>query len=167
MENFLFEAITQLVVHKVEFVICGGIACILHGSKRTSFDLDISVSMNEKNLQKIISTAKLMNWVPRVPEPIEYILDPQKRKEWIEEKGARVFTLNSSDGFLQIDVFLTYPISFELLKKDAVLFEVDGIRFPVSSIQHLLQAKKSIESKRREDVYDIEMLEEIIYGNRI
>jgi pseudouridine-5'-phosphate glycosidase len=47
MENFLFDAIACLAKAGVDFVICGGVACILQGSNRNSFDLDISVDMNE------------------------------------------------------------------------------------------------------------------------
>ncbi len=55
MENFLFDAITGLAKAGVDFVICGGVACILQGSNRNSFDLDISVDMNEVNLKKLIN----------------------------------------------------------------------------------------------------------------
>jgi hypothetical protein len=163
MENFLFDAIACLAKAGVDFVICGGVACILQGSNRNSFDLDISVDMNETNLKKLINVAKEKQWVPRVPEPIENILDPLKRKQWIKEKMARVFTLNSPDGLLQIDIFLTYPIGFEELKKGADIFAVEDIQFKVSSKQHLVKAKKLIENKRNQDMYDIQMLEELLH----
>jgi len=166
MENFLFDAITRLTTSGVDFVICGGVACILQGSNRNSFDLDISVAMTKDNLVKLAALTKEMKWIPRAPVSIDNIIDPSIRKQWIEEKGARVFTLNSSDGLLQIDIFLTYPISFDDLKKEADLFDIDGIRFPVSSIKHLIQAKKLIENKRKQDVYDIGILEEILHGDR-
>lgn len=166
MENFLFDAITRLAKTGFDFVICGGVACILQGSNRNSFDLDISVDMNEANLKKLINVAKERQWVPRVPEPLENILDPRKRKQWIKEKMARVFTLNSPDGLLQIDIFLTYPIGFEELKKEADIFVVEDIQFKVSSKQHLLKAKKLIENKRKQDIYDIQMLEELIHETR-
>lgn len=54
MENFLFDAIARLAKVGVDFVICGGVACILQGSNRNSFDLDISIDMNEANLKKLI-----------------------------------------------------------------------------------------------------------------
>ena len=166
MENFLFDAIASLAKAGVDFIICGGIACILQGSNRNSFDLDISVDLDEKNLKKLVTVAKKKQWTPRVPEPIENILVPSKRKQWIEEKHARVFTLNSPDGLLQIDIFLTYPIGFEELKKEADVFEVDGIHFKVSSLHHLLTAKKLIENKRKQDLYDIEMLEELLHETK-
>lgn len=166
MENFLFDAIARLTKAGVDFVICGGIACILQGSSRNSFDLDISVDMKEENLKKLVNVAKEMRWIPRVPEPIENFINPLKRKHWIKEKQARVFTLNASDGLLQIDIFLTYPFSFKELNKEADVFEVEGIRFKVSSKQHLLKAKKLIEKKRRQDLYDIDILEELLHGNR-
>ncbi len=166
MENFLFDAIVHLVKAGVDFVICGGVACILQGSNRNSFDLDISISMEEENLRRFITLARELKWTPRAPEPIENFLNPDKRSQWVEEKNARVFTLNSPDGLLQLDIFLTYQIGFEELDKDADVFEVDGFRFKVSSIEHLIKAKKVIKEKRRQDLYDIGMLEEILHDKR-
>lgn len=167
MENFLFDAIALLSRRSVDFIICGGVACILQGSNRNSFDLDISLEMSETNLGRFVSVAREMHWIPRAPEPIENLLDPLKRKEWIEVKQARVFTLNAPDGFLQIDVFLDYPIAHWELAREADTFEIDGIEFKVSSIKHLLQAKRLIEDKRKQDRYDIEMLEDILNGRKV
>ncbi|MGE5342325.1 MAG: hypothetical protein ACM3SY_12685 [Candidatus Omnitrophota bacterium] len=166
MENFLFDAIVELIKGNVDFVVCGGIACFLQGSDRNSFDLDIAVDLNDDNLRRLIAVAKRMAWIPRIPEPIENIMDPIKRKEWVDEKAARVFTLNATNGLLQIDVFLTYPIDFPELKKDANIFNIEDIEFRVSSIPHLIKAKRLIETKRRQDLYDIEVLEEMLHGNK-
>lgn len=159
----MFEAIKQLAFAGIEFVICGGMAGVLHGSDRNTMDIDIHFEMGEENLKKLVSAAKQQDWVPRIPAPIEDLLDPLKRRAWQEEKGALVYTLQSRDGLLQIDVFLDYPIAFEELSKQADIFEIDGVRFKVSSIPHLIEAKKAIESKRRQDIYDIQVLEELLH----
>ena len=44
---------------------------------------------------------------------------------------------------------------------EADIFDIEGIRFKVSSIPHLIKAKRSIEPKRRQDIYDIQVLEEL------
>lgn len=162
MENFLFETLSKIVLADVDFIICGGIACILQGSNRNSFDLDLNLDMSDNNLRKFIYLAKESNWIPRVPEPLESLLNPIIREKWIREKNAKVYTLNSKNSLLQIDIFLTYPIKFEELNKDASIFKVDNIKFKVSSIAHLIKAKKLITNKRRQDLFDIEILEELL-----
>jgi hypothetical protein len=161
MKNFLFEAIKRLAEAKIDFVICGGVAGVLHGSDRNTMDLDIYFNMSEDNLKKLIEVAKQEDWTPRNPEPLDNLLDPQKRQEWMEEKNAIVYTLQSREGLLQIDVFLNYPIGFGELSREADIFDIEGIRFKVSSIPHLIKAKRSIEPKRRQDIYDIQVLEEL------
>ena len=165
MKNLLFEAIKKLAKENVDFVICGGIACILQGSDRNSLDLDLNINMSQINLTNLVNVAQEMGWKPRVPVPIEDLMDGNKRKQWIEEKNALVFTLLSNDGMLQIDIFLSYPIGFETLKKDANIFEIDDIKFAVSSKEHLIQAKESINPKRQQDDYDINILKKIIKEN--
>lgn len=161
MKNFLFEAIKRLRERKIDFIVCGGVANVLHGSDRNTMDLDIYVDLTEQNLTKLIEVAREQRWMPRAPEPIENLLISEKRNQWIEKKNARVFTLQSEEGLLQIDIFLHYPIPFSELNADADVFQVQGIDFKVSSIPHLLKVKRMIEPKRRNDIYDIEILEEL------
>jgi hypothetical protein len=161
MKNFLFEAIKRLREREIDFIVCGGVANVLHGSDRNTMDLDIYVDLNEHNLAKLIEVSKEQCWMPRAPEPIENLLITEKRNQWIEEKNARVFTLQSEEGLLQIDIFLHYPIPFSQLNADADVFQVQGLDFKVSSIPHLLKVKRMIEPKRRNDIYDIEILEEL------
>jgi hypothetical protein len=39
------RALTALAEHQVDFVICGGLACFIHGSSRNTQDIDICVRM--------------------------------------------------------------------------------------------------------------------------
>jgi len=56
-------------------LFAGGGASVLHGSDRNTFDLDIYVDLTDKNLNKLIQVAKEQRWIPRVPEPIEHLLN--------------------------------------------------------------------------------------------
>jgi len=44
------EILRRLVERGVDFVVVGGIAAVLHGSARNTFDLDISFATDEANL---------------------------------------------------------------------------------------------------------------------
>lgn len=158
MGNFLFDVIRDLLNYKVEFVLCGGLACVLHGSDRTTFDIDILVRMERRNLERLIQFAKDRGLNPRVPEPIEHLMLPEKRREWIRGKGALVYTLTSQDGLVQLDIFLDYPIPFEDLVRRADLFEAEGYMIPVASVEDMLEAKQQIREKRPQDLQDIAFL---------
>lgn len=50
MENYLKEMLVTLVDAGVEFVVGGGVVCVLHGVERVTLDLDVAVQMNAPNL---------------------------------------------------------------------------------------------------------------------
>jgi len=151
-----------LARNRVDFVLCGGVACILHGISRVTSDLDICVRMDGENLERLIRAAKELELTPRVPEPLESLLDADRRRNWIEEKRAMVFTLLSPDSPLQLDIFLQYPIKYDALKASANTMEVEGLKFSVSSKQHLVEAKRRIQPPRKTDLRDIEDLIELM-----
>ena len=107
---------------------------------------------------------KKLKLQPRIPEPIENILDADKRKNWIEEKHALVYTLLTEFGDFQIDLFLVYPISFASLQKNADEFDIDGIKIKVSSIQDLITAKEKVYPLRDKDQFDLKQLKELLHA---
>lgn len=88
----LREIIISLSDAKVDFVIAGGVACVLHGVERFTLDLDIAVNLTPKNLGRFLSVMKTQRLIPRVPVQPESLLDPEVRRMMIEEKNALVFT---------------------------------------------------------------------------
>ncbi|HWA06333.1 MAG TPA: hypothetical protein VG961_07275 [Ignavibacteria bacterium] len=151
-----------MTTNKVEFVVCGGVACFLHGVDRATFDLDISISISSDNINKVIYTAKLLGLKPRIPEPIENLLDQVKRELWIKDKGALVYTLIVPDSIIQLDIFLTYPKSYEELQQNAVIMNIKGIDVAVSSREDLIYAKSKVQPSRKKDQDDIAELKRII-----
>nr|HPQ54813.1 nucleotidyl transferase AbiEii/AbiGii toxin family protein [Spirochaetota bacterium] len=63
--NHLKEIITTLSESDVDFIICGGVALVLHGIERMTMDLDLSVDLREQNLQRFIDAMKKLGLVPR------------------------------------------------------------------------------------------------------
>ena len=153
--QLLIHALEKLCEAKVEFVVCGGVACVLHGCQRTTLDLDLNVSLAPDNLERLLAALKILGLSPRVPVPMDSFLDPRQRQQWIDTKGALVFTVQSPDGLLQIDIFLVYPIAYSDLRAEAVTVQVKGSTIAVSSVGHLIAAKDAIEFKRPKDLQDL------------
>lgn len=153
--------IKALAENHVKFVVCGGIACVMHGVDRNTYDVNVSVDLEKQNLQKIINISREFNLLPRIPEPAENLLNDEIRNSWIENKGALVYTFISPDSPLQMDIFLRYPISFDelYLKSDKVI--IDNIQVPISSIEDLIFAKKQVEPMRDKDKTDIADLKKL------
>lgn len=164
MKNQLLDLVKSLSQNDVKYVVCGGIACVLHGVERNTYDVDISLDMNHANIMKIIEIAKKFNLQPRIPEPIENLLDETKRNNWIQNKGAIVYTLVAQDSPLQMDVFLKYPKTYDELARKADNVIIDGIKIPVSSIDDLILAKNAVSPMRDKDRTDILELKKINEG---
>lgn len=158
----LFDLLKELSAAEVKYVICGGVACVLHGVERSTYDIDLSVSFDKSNLEKIISVTRKFGLKPRIPEPVENLFDENIRKEWYEKKNALVYTFVSSNSPLQLDIFLNYPRTYEELTENAHLIVIDNISINVSSPEDLLFVKKLINPLRDKDITDIKELEKII-----
>ena len=85
-DNLLRQTLTALVDAKVHFVVCGGVACILQGVARSTHDLDVRVALEDAELQRLVEVARSLGLRPRIPEPLEALLDPERRRVWSEEK---------------------------------------------------------------------------------
>lgn len=134
---------------------------MLQGCDRTTIDLDLNVSLDTPNLQKAISVLHDLGMIPRIPEPMSALLSPEKRASWVREKNAIVYTVLSPDGKVQVDLFLNYPIPFSDLRAASDAIEMGGASYRVSSVKHLLEAKRRIDPPRDKDLLDIRMLEEL------
>lgn len=162
--NLLQAALLALADRGVDFVVCGGVACVLHGVARTTHDLDVSVALDDSNLRGVVDAARVLGLVPRIPEPVEALLDPERRRAWIEEKNALVYTLLAPSGTFALDVFLSYPVDFPGLRSRADRYEIAGREILVSSKADLVAAKRAVRPPRKQDLRDIEDLLELLRG---
>lgn len=159
--NDLFELLKAISNAGISYVVCGGIACVLHGVERATYDLDVAVAFDKGNLEKLLDLTKAFGLIPRMPEPVTNLFDESTRNKWINEKGAVVYTFVSDKSPLQLDIFLQYPISFDLLLMNSETFVIDDIRITTSSISDLITAKSSMPDMREKDIYDIRELEKL------
>jgi len=54
MLNQLKDVFASLQNHKVKYIVIGGIASVLHGVPRATFDLDILIEASTKNTQRML-----------------------------------------------------------------------------------------------------------------
>ncbi|MBX7149964.1 nucleotidyltransferase family protein [bacterium] len=144
----------------LDYVVVGGIAVNLHGYARMTADLDIFVSLNDEDVLRFIKIVKRIGYVPRIPVAIEDFAVEANRKQWMLEKNMKVFSVVKPNSPLDhVDVLLEQIISFNELKKNAVIMKMDGISIPVASISHMIKLKKH--AGRDRDLLDIKYLEKI------
>jgi predicted nucleotidyltransferase len=167
MNNHLKEIIISLAAAEIKFVICGGVAVVLHGVERLTMDIDLAVSMETDNLSAMINVMHDIDMTPRVPVPAETLLDPDMRKIMVQEKNALVFTfIDIKNPYRQVDIFLQNENLYQEIIRDSSVVEICGYKISVISIEKLIQMKKEVNPPREKDLSDIRELMKIMdYNN--
>lgn len=144
----------------VEFIVGGGMACVLHGVERLTMDVDVAVMMKERNWERLVAVTEKLGMIPRVPLNPRSLIDPEVRRVVLDEKKAIVFTFLHPDlTSLQLDVFLRPDLAYEALLPDAWWINLEGRKIRVLSPSRLLDLKKAIQPPRPKDLLDIAALE--------
>jgi len=160
-ELMFYEKVFQIFaeVH-LEYVVIGGIAVNLQGFSRATGDLDIIILLNDEELHKFIGAVQRMGFVPRLPVNLEDLANSKKRKEWIQQKNMKVFSVyNPAQVMEVIDVMIDVPVDIDRIFQRRVWMDFQNIRLPVASIPDLIALKKVAGRKR--DIIDIEALRKI------
>jgi len=160
--GLLGEYLLALARAEVDYVVCGGVACILHGVDRVTADLDLAVELSSENVGRFVDVAEQFELQPRVPVRIADLADERQRQRWINEKQARVMTLVHAKLPFQVDILLAYPIAYDQLKAHATVATYGDSRFHISSPEHLIEAKRSVQPLRKVDEHDIAELQRIL-----
>lgn len=130
---------------KVEYLLIGGYAVILHGYKRTTHDMDVWIAVNHTNPQKII----------RALDAYGFDVDGMDEKIFTEERSIVRF----GDEPLMIEVVTTIGgVEFDDCYKRAEIAYLAGIEVPLMSLKDLRINKAA--SGRPKDLIDLEHLPE-------
>lgn len=148
------EILRRLVERGVDFVVIGGIAAVLHGSARNTFDLDICFATDDVNLTALgdVLTA-LGARLKGVDENVPFVPDGRTLRQ------VELLTLVTSLGELDV---LTKPAgapTYRDLRRNADRYDLGGFNVSVASINDLIAMKQA--TGRPKDLLDIEELEAI------
>ncbi len=78
MKNHLTEILLALADARVDFVVAGGVAAVLHGVERVTMDLDLAVDLRPENVQAFLR-----------------VMRPRSRR-WFGKKGRWCFRSSTS-----------------------------------------------------------------------
>jgi hypothetical protein len=143
------ELIDSLVEKRVDFVIIGGVALVLHGSSRVTQDLDICYSRDPENLERL--AAALLPFRPslRGASPgLPFTLDARTLHSGLN------FTLTALPGDIDILGEVAGVGGYEQVAADAVSMEVYGHPVQVMSLSALERAKQA--AGRLKDLADLD-----------
>ncbi len=157
---FYLKIFEELNKSGVKYLVIGGIAVNLHGYDRLTGDIDIMMSFSPENVDKFVSFAENLGFKSKTPVSIKDLADGDKRRMWIEEKNAKVFTIYNPKNMLEsIDVMIMEYIDFEKAFKKAVFAQAGDLKIPLVSIDDLIKLKEI--AGRERDISDIRALQVI------
>ena len=154
------EIISALLEADVDFIVGGGVACVLHGVERVTMDVDIAVATDPENFSRFIGVMEDLGLKPRVPVDPRTLLDDRVLYNIINEKHALVFSFLDPDlPTRHVDIFLRNDLNHEALSPHVETVQFRGRVLKVVSKQKLLDIKLAISPPRTKDRIDIEFLQ--------
>ena len=157
---YYFDELSEFYRQEVDYLVVGGLAVNLYGIPRVTQDIDILISFEKKNIEKLIDILKRLDYLPRVPVDPMLLADPHTRKTWIKEKHMKVFSLyHKHNNFRVIDIMILTPVSYKAAKLNRTTVDVKGIKIHLIGLDDLIKMKKV--SGREQDLSDIEAIEKL------
>ena len=154
----LFNALNDA---RVQYVVVGGLATVLHGYARMTADVDLVINLEPAEAEKAVNALLRLGLKPRLPvDPMQFA-NAETRAVWIKEKHMLVFSFYDPANPLRIvDLFVHEPIPFKDLSQRAVTMNIDGTPVPVCDIADLIELKRR--AARPRDIDDIAHLQELL-----
>ncbi|MDQ6835361.1 MAG: nucleotidyltransferase [Actinomycetota bacterium] len=144
----------QLVVARVEFVVIGGIAAVLHGSAQATFDLDVCYATNPGNLETLGQV--LLNLHARlkgVDEQLPFVPDARTLSQ------TEVLTMVTDAGELDVLARPAGSQGYAALRSRAERFDIGAVTVLVASVEDLIAMKRA--AGRTKDLAAAEELQAI------
>lgn len=154
----LFDALNSA---QVRYVVVGGLATVLHGHARLTADVDLVIDLSPEGARRAIETLTALGFRPRAPVEALGFVDPAIRRQWVVDKGMRVFAMwDPANPMREVDLFAEHPVDFEGLWERSEVIELSQTVVRVASIPDLIRLKRL--AGRPQDLADIEALEIIL-----
>ena len=143
MLNRLQSVFKSFQSHDVRYVIIGGIAAVLHGVPRATFDLDILIEATETNVARLLQALREAGFGTADLVDVQGIL----------ENEITIF-----NDRVRIDVLTTAPgLTFEAAWERCETMDYQGQKFRVASRQDVIASKRAV--GRPKDLEDIRILD--------
>lgn len=143
MLNRLQEVFASFQQHQVRYIVIGGIAAVLHGVPRATFDLDILIEATPENAQRLLDAL---------------LAARLGTASLISAEGLLANEITVFNDRVRIDVQTSTPgISFENAWQNRETMNYQGQAFYVLSKPDLIASKRA--AGREVDLQDVHLLE--------
>ena len=145
---------------KVRYLVVGGIAAILHGVDRFTWDVDLSVELTTANLTRLADALEPIGFERRVPAPVLGLADPKTRRLWVQQRNMKVYSFIERKAPTRvIDVMVTPLRNFDQVYRRRTMIRSGSVSIPLVPVDILVELKRA--AGRPEDLFDIKALKEL------
>lgn len=143
MLNRLQDVFKSFQKHKVKYIVIGGVASVLHGVPRATFDVDILIKADDKNAQRLLDALVDVGFGTATMTSAKDIV------------ANEITVFNDK---VRIDVQTSTPgVSFRDAWKHHKTIVYGGQKFFILSKEDLIKSKRA--SGRDVDLEDVRLLE--------
>ena len=136
----LNQLLKNLLSYKLDFLIIGGFASVVHGSSHVTKDLDITMLISQENIDKLRLALKDLN--------PQHRMNPSHKPSFLEEpKNLHALNniyLETTAGILDVVTLDKSFGSFEDLKSRALTVSLFGFNCLVLSLDDLIRVKEKM-----------------------
>lgn len=126
----------------VKYVVVGGCAVVLHGYYRTTHDIDLLVDSSAENIRKLKKAFQEVFKSDEISEIRDVDIDQYAVVRFAPEFEEIVVDLIGKIG----------TIDFKTAIQDVEEIELEGIKIPVCGLATLIETKKGVRPKDKEDL---------------
>ena len=145
-KSTLARACLLLNEHEAHYVLVGGLAVQLWGSSRATKDIDVLIEPTVENARRVLDAI------------VELTGSWGLARDLLAEDVAKRPVTIIGDRPLVAILTVAFKVHYAEAARDATVFEVDGVKIPTASIEHLIASKQT---GRLRDAADVEELLDI------
>ncbi len=126
---------------KVKYIVVGGCAVILHGYRRTTYDIDLLVDPSLENIRRLKKVFREVFQSDEASEIRDVDIEQYAVVRFVPESEEIVIDLIGKIG----------KVNFETAMKDIEEVELEGVKIPVCGLSTLIETKKRVRPKDKEE----------------
>lgn len=132
------EIVAALDLHKVRYVVIGGLGAVLHGSPIVTQDADICPARDRENLDRLAAALRELKARLRVAGVPEGIPFPY---EGAFLSNVQLLNLSTPFGDLDLSYEPAGTTGYGDLERNAVIYEIAGRKVAVASLDDIIRSK--------------------------
>lgn len=137
--NDFFSLLKILTKSKVDYVVIGGFACVVHGYTYVTQDIDLCLDFTIDNLMRLQKAIKTLHPVHR--------MTPKKIKLNLTEENCSHYKnlyLNTDKGQIDCISYVDGVGDFKTVKGRSILIEINKIKISVLDIDAIIESKQAL-----------------------